>query len=319
MLGSMNFSGDNGAMANPALKRPSLKPGNWGGWVAVMILWSVGKLPQRVGLALAAPLGWLMLHLMRRRVRIAQRNVDRCFPDLTVPQRKTIVADCFRSLARAVFEIAWSWSASEKFIESIGEIRGAENFFAVKQPGKGVVMLSPHVSCLEIGARIVLGNYHQVKGMYRPLKSPVLEWYQTRARGRHSEGMISKRDVRGAIRYLRQGGVLWYAPDQDFGPDQSEFVPFFGIQTATLMATHRIPKLAGCPVLLMFTSYDIKSRRYTVNILPALNDFPSEDPIRDLTRVNAALEQHIREYPGQYWWIHRRFKSRPQGEPPFYD
>jgi KDO2-lipid IV(A) lauroyltransferase len=155
--------------------------------------------------------------------------------------------------------------------------------------------------------------------MYRPLKNPVLEWYQTHARSRYSEGMISKRDMRSAIRYIRQGGVLWYAPDQDFGPGQSEFVPFFGIQAATLKATQRIPKMASCPVVPMFTSYDTKTRRYTVRILPAMTDFPSADPLRDLARVNAELEQHIRQYPGQYWWIHRRFKTRPPGEPPFYE
>jgi KDO2-lipid IV(A) lauroyltransferase len=284
-----------------------------------MILWLIGKVPQGIALALARNLARILPRLMKRRQRIAERNVERCFPELDLEQRQQIVEECFQSLARGVFEIAWSWSASDRAILKMGDVEGLENLLAASERGKGVLMVSAHISCLEIGARILGCRYHAMKGMYRPLKNPVLEWYQTRARSAYSEGMISKRDMRSAIRYIRQGGVLWYAPDQDFGPDQSEFVPFFGIQTATLTATHRMPKMSACPVVLMFPSYDVATRRYTVRILPALEDFPGEDPAHDLARVNAAMEQHVRQNPGQYWWIHRRFKTRPEGEAPFYD
>lgn len=283
------------------------------------ILWLAGKIPQKLGLALSAPLSRLLPRLMKRRYRIAERNVERCFPELQAQQRQVILDDCFRSLARGLFEIAWSWSASDKAILKMGDVDGLENLLQARKKGKGVLMVSAHISCLEIGARILGCRYHEMKGMYRPLKSPVLEWYQTRARSAYSQGMISKREMRSAVRYIRQGGVLWYAPDQDFGPDQSEFVPFFGIQTATLTASHRMPKMSACPVVPMFPLYDVETRRYTVKILPALTDYPSTDPVRDLARVNAVMERHVREAPGQYWWIHRRFKSRPEGEAPFYD
>ncbi len=272
-----------------------------------------------MGLALSALLARLLPRLMKRRYRIAERNIERCFPELPQDQRQVILDDCFRSLARGLFEIAWSWSASERAILKMGDVEGLENLLAARAKGRGVLMVSGHMSCLEIGARILGCRFHDIMGMYRPLKNPVLEWYQTRARSAYSQGMISKRDMRSSIRYIRQGGVLWYAPDQDFGPDQSEFVPFFFFLTATLSATHRMPKITGCPVVPMFPSYDVTAHRYTVKILPALSDFPGSDLVLDLTRVNAVMEQYVRENPGQYWWIHRRFKSRPEGEAPFYD
>ena len=130
--------------------------------------------------------------------------------------------------------------------------------------------------------------------------------------------MISKREMRAAIRLLRNGGLVWYAPDQDFGREQSVFVPFFGIQTATLLATHRLPLMTGCAVVPMFPVYDETTRRYTIRFLPALEWFPGPDAAADLARVNAVMEAHIRSAPQQYWWIHRRFKTRPDGEAGFY-
>jgi KDO2-lipid IV(A) lauroyltransferase len=306
-------------MSKSENKRPPLTPRYWAGWLGVSVLWILGKTPQWLGLALSRPLAWILPRLMKSRHQIAQHNVERCFPEKTELQRKAIVKECFHSLARAVFEICWSWSASDKAILRMSDIQGAEHAVAAWEQGKGVLMVSAHVSCLEIGARILGARFHQGKGMYRPLKSPVLEWYQTRARSRYTDGTIRKRDLRSAIRYIKKGGVLWYAPDQDFGPRQSIFVPFFGIPTATLLATHRIPAITDCAVVPMFPSYDSKTRRYTVEILPALTDYPSTDPEADLARVTAVMERHIREHPGQYWWIHRRFKTRPEGEPPFYD
>ncbi len=306
-------------MNKESLQRPPLTPKYWAGWLGVSLLWLTGKLPQSIGLALSAPLAWLMARLMKKRRAIAVRNVERCFPEFDAGQQKAVVDDCFRSLARAVFETAWSWSASGSRILKMGRLEGLDRLLDAHNDGRGVLMITAHISCLEIGARITAQSIPQGRGMYRLLKSPVLEWYQTRARARYSEGMFSKRDIRSAIRHLRQGGVLWYAPDQDFGPEQSVFVPFFGIQTATLRATHRLIRMTGCAVVPMFPSYDPETRRYTVRLLPPIEDFSGDDPGPVLETINRIMEEQIRRAPGQYWWVHRRFKTRPEGEPPFYD
>ncbi len=306
-------------MKTESLKKPPLTPKYWAGWLGIGLFWLVGKLPQRLCLVLSIPLAWLMARLMKRRRSIAVRNIERCFPELDADQRQAIVDDCFRSLARAVFEIAWSWSASRRRILKISEVEGLDNFLGAHKQGRGVLLIAAHLSCIEIGGRIVTQRYPDGKGMYRPLKSPVLEWYQAQARAKYPVGMISKRNMRSAIRYLRNGGVMWYAPDQDFGADQSVFVPFFGIQTATLVATHRLIQMTGCAVVPMFPSYDPETRRYTVRLLPPLADLPGDDPVPYLAMLNKIMEDQIRRAPGQYWWVHRRFKTRPDGEPPFYD
>jgi KDO2-lipid IV(A) lauroyltransferase len=146
----------------------------------------------------------------------------------------------------------------------------------------------------------------------------VVEWFQNRGRLRYAQAMISKRDMRAVIRYLRHGGIVWYAPDQDFGPETSVFAPFFGIQTATLEATHKLARLTRCAVVPMFPVFDAVDKCYVMRILPELPVFPGADVVTDLARINSEMEAQIRNVPDQYWWIHRRFKTRPPGEPPFY-
>ncbi|NIP19391.1 MAG: LpxL/LpxP family Kdo(2)-lipid IV(A) lauroyl/palmitoleoyl acyltransferase [Xanthomonadales bacterium] len=300
-------------------RRPSFAPRNWSGWIAVALFFLLGMLPQRVGIWLTEPLGPLLCRFATRRRKVAERNLERCLPELDEAERERILRGCFRSLARMIAETAWCWSPLRGRIKRIGQVHGLEHLFDAEEQGRGVLVLTSHNTCLEIGG-CILGYTVQGRGVYRPMKNEVIEWYQNRRRRHYIEGgLIAKRDVRAMIRLLRNGGMLWYAPDQDFGPDQSVFAPFFGIQTATLLATYRLPKMTGCALVPMFPRYDRKRRRYDVYLYPALEDFPTDDPVADLSRINAVLERQVREEPEQYWWIHRRFKTRPEGEPPFYD
>lgn len=304
-------------MITDAGKRPSLAPRNWGGWILVAILWLLGKTPFRLGLWLSGPLGALLYRAMRRRRAVARRNIERCFPERTAEKVDELLRANFRALARTVFETAWCWGMSRKRFARISRVEGLENLRDAEEKGKGVLLITAHMTCLEVGGRLSC-EVAPVAGVYRPLGNQVIEWYQNRGRLRYARGVISKRDMRSGIRHLRQGGVLWYAPDQDFGPLQSVFVPFFGIETATLEATHKLIALTDCAVVPMFPAFEPSERRYVVRLQPAIERIPTGDTHADLARLNAEMETHVRRVPEQYWWIHRRFKTRPEGEPDFY-
>jgi len=305
-------------MTTESTARPSLALRNWPGWIAVGTIALLGWLPRGLVLWLAeSGLGALSYRLAGSRRRIAARNLERCFPEWDAARREVLLRENFRSVGRMLAEMAWSWSGRDERIARIGEVHGFENLQQAMERGRGVLIVTSHNTCLEIGARVAAQKVY-ASGIYRPLRNEVIEWYQNRRRARFTRSMISKRNLRAGIRLLREGGVLWYAPDQDFGPEKSVFAPFFGIQAATLLNTHKLPELTGCAVVMMFPSYDREQRRYHVEFLPALEDYPSDDPVADLTRVNALIEAQVRRNPDQYWWIHRRFKTRPEGEPPFY-
>ncbi|MDT8320112.1 MAG: lipid A biosynthesis lauroyl acyltransferase [Xanthomonadales bacterium] len=298
--------------------RPPLTPRNWAGWLAVGLLWLLGKTPQRLAVALSVPVGALLSRLLARRRRIAARNIERCFPELNPVRRAVLLRDHFRSLARMVFEVAWSWSAASDRLRKMGHIEGSEHVLGPLSRGRGVLLITAHFTCLEIGGRLTSWVLPAAAAMYRPLRNPVMEWYQNRSRAKYT-GMINQKDLRKAARFLKNGGALWYAPDQDFGAARSVFVPFFGIRTATLKTTEHLVRLTGCAVVPMFPGYDAERRVYSVTFYPALDNFPSGDMVEDLGRISAVTEQHARKFPDQYWWIHRRFKTRPEGEPAFYD
>ncbi len=305
-------------MITEAGKRPSLAPRNWGGWALVGAVWLLGKTPFRLGLWLSRPLGFLLRRAMVRRRAVAQRNIERCFPERSSQEVEALLRANFVALARSLFETAWCWSMSRRRFRRHARVVGLEHLLQAEESGRGVLLVTAHITCLEVGGRLAC-EAAPVVGVYRPFSNAVLEWYQLRCRFNYAHGMISKRDIRSAIRHLKHGGIIWYAPDQDFGPAQSIFVPFFGIQTATLEATHKLVSLTGCAVVLMFPVFDAAEGGYVLRIQSPLRNFPGGDAHADLARLNAEMEAHIRQAPEQYWWIHRRFKTRAEGEPPFYD
>jgi KDO2-lipid IV(A) lauroyltransferase len=279
---------------------------------ALLPLRLLGRLPLPLARALARPLAIPLRLAMGKRSRIARRNLELCFPDLDTVTRERLLKGHFRALAESLAEIAVAWLRSGRLDERIGTVSGLEHLEAARADGRGVVLITGHTTCLELGARL-FGERVAASGIYRPLDNPVLEDFQNQGRARYAQTMIRHRDVRAMVRHLRSGDILWYAPDQDVGAHRGTFAPFFGVPTLTATGILDLVRLGRARLLPMYPHKDAASGRIQVQLEPAFAEFPSDDAVADLTRVNAFLERHIRQSPEQYWWLHRRFKSRPAG------
>jgi KDO2-lipid IV(A) lauroyltransferase len=150
--------------------------------------------------------------------------------------------------------------------------------------------------------------------VYRPQRNEAVEAFQNQGRLRYAKGMFKRDELRAMVRHLRAGKLLWYAPDQDFGPQRSVFVPFFGIETATATGIANMARMGNAIVLPMWPMRDAGTGKVNVTIEAPFENFPSGDDVRDLAQYNDFLECHIRRDPAQYFWVHRRFKTAPAGE-----
>jgi KDO2-lipid IV(A) lauroyltransferase len=164
----------------------------------------------------------------------------------------------------------------------------------------------------------LLTQWVPVAGMYREHHDPALEWAVRRARLRYACAMFRRDELRAALRHLKSGGVLWYAPDQEYRRGERVYAPFFGIPAATLTATHQLARLTDAAVI-GFEHWREADGSYRIRLHPPLADFPSPDALADTRRVNQLIEGFVRAHPAQYLWLHARFKTRPPGEEPFYD
>lgn len=302
-------------MSRSDLPRPPLSPRHWPVWFGIGLMWLAAQLPWGLQRALGSGLGWLAQWLAGSRRRAAARNLELCLPDMDAAERRRLLARSFAALGVGVFEFARAWWGSVAPMRRTVRIEGLEHLQAARAGGRGVLLVSGHFSTLELCGRL-LCDHVPLAGMYRLHDSPAMEWAVMRGRLRYAVAMYTKDELRRTVRHLKQGGILWYAPDQDMKGKDTVFAPFFGIQASTITATHQLARLTGCAVVPFF--HRRQGDRYVLRVAPALPDFPSADPVADTARVNAAIEAMVREAPDQYLWIHRRFKRRPEGEPAVY-
>jgi Kdo2-lipid IVA lauroyltransferase/acyltransferase len=239
-------------------------------------------------------------------------NLALAFAEQPQTVREAWLRDHFRHAGRALFESALSWWGSDRRLAPLARIDGLHHLKQAVAEGRGVVLLSAHFTCFELAARLLVA-WHPFMYLYKPQRgNPLFEAYTTHLRLRHFRRAIPHRDLRAMVQGLRQGEVCWYLPDQDFGERNSLFVPFMGVETATVTATARLAR-SGARVVPYYPHREADGH-YRLTILPPLESFPSGDDLADTRRINALLEPFVRAEPAQYLWLHRRFKSRPKGE-----
>lgn len=279
-------------------------------WLAFAAMWLAAQLPWVLQRALGTLIGASALRLAGARRSAATINLALCFPEKSPAQRDVLLRENFRDFGIGLFEFARAWWGSADPMRRTVRIEGREHLDALRAQGRGVLMVSGHFMTLEMSGRL-LCDHVPLAGMYRRHRSEVFEWAVKRGRLRYAAAMFSNEEIRPAMRHLKQGGLLWYAPDQDMRGKDTVFAPFFGVPAATITATHQFARLSGCAVVPFF--HRREGADYVLRIAPPLADFPSGDAVADSARVNAAIEAMVREAPSQYLWLHRRFKRRPPG------
>ncbi len=276
----------------------------------------VARLPYSWLLPIGRLLGRCVAPLTRSRRHVARCNLNLCLPELSDAGRAELLRDNLRDAGLMLVEFALAWMGTEKAMDRIPvRIDGLEHLADARRCGRGVLLVGGHFSHLELAARL-LSRQMPIAGMYRRMDAPVFEQEVLRARLRYADAMFTKEEIRASVRYLRRGGTIWYAPDQDMRGKGSIFAPFFGVPAATITATHHLARLSGACVMPFFHRR-LPGGGYVLRLEAPLADF-AQDVRADTERVNACIERMVREAPAQYLWMHKRFKTRPAGLPPVY-
>ena len=274
-------------------------------------MWVIAHLPRVVREGLGRLVGLALYHFARRRTHIVRVNLTMCFPYLSASEREALVKQCCLEHGYGVIDTALSWFGPVSMCPRL-DVHDLEVFDQALAKGRGVLMIGAHFTAIDICSRM-FAETHPLSAMYRPLKNPVMHWGMDRAM-RRFEQAIHRDDMRSLVRRLKSGGVVWYAPDQDYGPKHSVFAPFFGVPAASVVATARIVKMTGCEVVVASQWRRDHGRRLEMTFTQLDGDWPTGDDVRDCATVNAAIEKNIALEPAQYMWTHRRFKTRPEGE-----
>jgi KDO2-lipid IV(A) lauroyltransferase len=299
------------------MKAALLKPKYWPTWLALGTLRLFAPLPFPLLVWLGRRIGGLLYRLPLSFVRIARRNLELCFPRLTSAEREKILHGHFQSVGIGLFETAMCWWSPPRRLLALTQLEGREHLDAALQLGRGAILLSAHFTPLEMGCTALTFRM-PLNIMYRPTRNLVLERFLALNRSRRTKRAIPRDDIRLLITALKANEPVWYAPDQAYRKKGAQMVPFFGIPAATNTATSRLARMTGAAVLPFFPERLPGSQGYRAVILPALDNFPSDDPSADALRFNQLIEAHIRKVPEQYLWLHRRFKGLTPDYPNYY-
>lgn len=287
-------------------------------WLGLGFLRLISVLPLRLHQYTGNVLGLLIYYLLPAQRRITQTNIRLCFPHLSRKEQHRLARASQQAVAIALFDSALSWWGSDTRLRKFYRAEGMEHLHAAQKAGKGVLLLGGHYTTLEIGGRLLALENIEAHPTYRPAHNKLFEAVMSFSRKKLFPGLLPSKDMRRIIRVLKQNGICWYAPDQDFGHEGTVFAPFMGVPAASLTITARLARISGSPVVPL-SSYRLPGGQgYVLKIKPALKDFPSADDLADATRINRIIADNVNDAPEQYLWLHRRFKTRPPGEPQLY-
>ncbi|WP_250656071.1 lysophospholipid acyltransferase family protein [Alkalimarinus coralli] len=304
-------------MAKKNKFRPVWHPALWPTWIVVFILFCISLLPLSTKLSLGEKLGKLLHKKLKSRAKVTRKNIAACFPELSDEEQARLIEDTFISCSKGFMETTHVWWRDVQPMVDNLTIIGHEHLLEAQKRGKGILLLSGHFTIFDLALPLIGSQLHKPGYMYRPNDNPVIDRMIEKGRRRHCDIQgFSKRNLRGMIKYIKEGGSVWYAADQDFGRHSTEFVDFFGVNTACISAPSWIARETDASVLVV-SQFRLPNGKYEIAFSPILENFGKDDA-KDAQEWNAYLEAEIRRHPDQYLWLHKRFKTRKPGDDPIY-
>lgn len=283
--------------------------------VPVAGLWLLHFLPLPALVSLGKALGLVLYTFGRRRRKIVSVNLAWCFPELDAAAQRRLAREHFKALGRSIIERSLLWWSSPQRLSRLINVEGDEKIRALREAGRPIILLAPHFVGLDAGGVGIAMRFDSVS-IYAEQTNPVFNDLLFRGRKRFGDQLLLSRQegVRATVKAMKAGRPLYYLPDLNAKRRDSIFVPFFGHLAATITGLSRLSRAAGAAVVPCVTRMLPGGQGYRVEVGDAWTDFPSEDVDADTRRMNAWIESAVRTMPEQYYWVHRRFKTRPEGE-----
>ena len=293
-------------------------PRYWLSWVWLILLRLLSHLPLRAIWLLGAVVGMILYALHASRRHVARRNLEHCFPAFSPTQRERLVRQHFHALGQTLLDNGIAWWASKQRLKRLFRVRGREHYDRALARGQNIILLVPHFLGLEVAVSRLTLERPMVTVFRHPDNVP-LRVAVERGRKRFGLKLIEhNQPFTSLVRAVKSGMPLYYLPDQDAGRRNAVFAPFFGIPASTFAALGRLARMTDAVVIPCIARQRAYGRGYEILFQPPLKNFPTGNVVADATRMNTEIENAVRKWPAQYFWVHKRFKTRPEGERNFY-
>jgi KDO2-lipid IV(A) lauroyltransferase len=293
-------------------------PRYWPTWLLLGWMRLAALLPFRWNVRVHAFLGRIAAAVLLPRARIARRNLEVCFPELTSLQREDLLRKHLAAMTICLGETALAWFAPTQRVNALLHVEGLEHLHAALRNGNGAVLFTGHFTGIEVTGPLLRSLTGRLAIMFSRRRNLLLDEMQVRRRRRIAQASFPKDDVRALLRSLRRNAVVWYAADQFYRGNRAELVPFFHEPAMTNTAISRLARVSGAAVVPFFYRRRDDDTGYVLTFHPAISTFPTDDSVADSRRLVELLEAAIRKCPEQYWWGHKRFRDRPAPLPNLY-
>jgi len=282
----------------------------------VFTLFLVSQLSLKSKHKLGKWLGVKAKQKIKSRAHIARTNLSMCFPEKSKSEIEDMVEDCFVQLSTGFIEgtHAW-WQDMAPYKQAVNTV-GLEYLINAQKKGKGVLLLGGHFAVVDFAIPLLSSKVSNLAYMYRPNDNPVMDNMIENGRARAGVSSFTKKELQPMKAFMANGGIVWYGCDQDFGKKATVFAPFFGVPAANITTPSWIVRETGAAVIFMGMRR-LDNGEYEISFSEEL-DIKGEDELADTITWNTELEKEVSRFPTQYMWVHKRFKTRPEGEAAFY-